>query len=174
MPNSWFRKPASPGSSSACTPSLESLATELREVRTQICDVTSATASSAWSCQSPLPQWTYKDLLAHLAVNHWLLLTLLTNAAVNQSSKFSSGFDASLVEAASSVLREEWRDRALPELIQKVEIEGKETQRLVALLVRADARERTPSSSAVDEYLAHAIPHDREHLTQLRTALRSP
>ena len=174
MPRPWFRNPASPVSPAASPLSLELLATDLRDVRAKICGVASAIPPSAWSSPSPLATWSYRDLLAHFAVNHWLLQILLANAAVDPTRQFGVEFDSPLVGAAGSVLHEEWRDRAIPELIRQVHEEGEETQRLVMRLGDMPAPDGAASSAALVAYLDQALRHDREHLTQLRTALGSP
>jgi Mycothiol maleylpyruvate isomerase N-terminal domain len=52
-------------------PWVEPIARELRETRVAISVVASAIPDAGWSYRSPNPDWTFKDLLAHLAVSHW-------------------------------------------------------------------------------------------------------
>jgi hypothetical protein len=150
-------------------PWVEPIADELRRSRSEIAEVARAIPEIAWSRPGPDPGWSYKDLLAHLAVGDWLCQTVLRAAVGNE--RFDMAISAEL-DGRNARLIEERRVRSVQDLIAEVAAEGEETQELLARLTEEDEHRRqedTPIS--LKEYLRSFPEHDSGHLAQLRTAL---
>ena len=149
---------------------VESIATKLRESRAQVTDLARSIPAEAWSRPSPLPGWTYKDLLAHLAPNEYLnpvLRAVVANEPLN-ASIFAD------VDARRAQQLEERRDRSVEELIAELEMGSEETQELLSHLTEADENRRQADIPiSLTEGLRNFLEHDHEHLAQLRTALET-
>lgn len=147
---------------------VEPIAAKLRESRAQVADLARSIPSGAWSQPSPLPGWTYKDLLAHLAATEDLravLRAVLANEPVD-ASVFGDARNAQQVE--------ERRGCSVDELIAEVATGSEETQELLSRLTEADENRRQADIPiSLREGLALFSDHDQEHLPQLRAALET-
>jgi uncharacterized protein (TIGR03083 family) len=149
---------------------VEPIAAKLRESRAQVADLARSIPAEAWSQPSPLPGWTYKDLLAHLAPSEYLntvLRAVLANELVDVSI-FAQ------VDARNAQQLEERRDRSVEELIAELEAGNSQTQELLSRLAEADeSRRQADIPMSLGEGLRGFLEHDPEHLAQLRTALET-
>ncbi len=153
------------------TPWVEPIAAQLRETRAQVVAFARAMPVDAWDKPSPAEGWTYKDMLAHLAVGDWVCQTVLGAVVAKEALDTSLVAD---IAGGNERLRQERAGRSIEELIAEVEAEGEETQSLLARLTEDDERgtqEGTPMS--LGEYLRGFPTHDERHLAELRTAVDS-
>jgi len=150
---------------------VEPVAAALRKSRADIVEVARSVPSDAWARESPLPGWTYKDLLGHLAVGDWVFQTIV--GAVTREERVDLGVLNEL-DSRNAKYREERLDRSVDELIEETEKEGAETQALLTKLSDGDEglkQEDAPMS--LGDYLRLFPSHDQDHLAQLRTALEA-
>ena len=151
-------------------PWIEAIAFDLHETRAAIARVAAAVPDARWSETSPVPGWTFKDLLAHLAVNHWMCQTLLAGLLADEARQFKPIANSSLVEATDAVLLEEQCGRTVSELLNAVAVEGHETEAMLARLRDKDEARSGHGGLTITNYLREVIDHDRMHLSQLNVA----
>jgi uncharacterized protein (TIGR03083 family) len=130
-----------------------------------------------WFLPSPLPGWTYKDLLAHLATGDWVFQWMLRGALGEETFDLMArgGFDYVNEGNASRV--GERRDTPVDDLIAELEAERAETQDLLARLpenidlaeVVGQMQDGTPVT--IEMWVKGFPRHDVGHGAQLRTAL---
>lgn len=127
-----------------------------------------------WECPSPLPGWTYRQLLAHLATGDWVLQHHLRD--VIERNAVADWPDISRGNAERLAQREHSTDRALTEEYLSMR---HETLLLISQLKREHlelsislAWEPRPSDHNVLDYLRGFPMHDRSHAEQLRPAMR--
>ncbi len=149
---------------------MEPIAAQLRESRRQIVELARATPAEAWSQPSPNPNWTYRDLLAHLAVGDWVCQTVLRAATSKEPLDMAAFAD---VDSPNALLLEERVGRSVEELIAEVAQEAEETQELLANLTEDDeVRTQEDAPMSLGEYLGGFPEHDQQHLADLRSALK--
>ena len=151
-------------------PWVEPIAAQLGESRAEIARTARRFLPDLWTMPSPLPGWTYKDLLAHLAVGDWVCQSILQAVVANKAA------DLSILNQLNERNEQYRRERAatsVEELIAELEAEGEETQELLSKLSDADEdRKQEGAPMSLGQYLKDAFPgHDRDHLDQLRTAM---
>ncbi len=148
---------------------VEPIAANLRESRADIVALARAIPSEAWKQPSPNEGWSYKDLLAHLAVGDWLCQTVLRAVVANEPMDMASIAD---LDGRNERYRQERTERSAEELIAEVEAESKETQELLSRLTEADeSRSQEDAPMKLGDYLRGFPGHDRQHLEELRKGL---
>ncbi len=153
----------------AFAPWVEPIAAQLRESRAQIAEVARSFPADAWERPSPTEGWTYKDILAHLAVGDWLCQTVL-RAAISKEPLNRDLFAD--INSQNERYRLERVGRSVDDLIAEVEAEGEDTQSLLARLTEAHEATRLGARpKGLVQYLRHFPRHDRQHLDDLRAAL---
>jgi len=149
-------------------PWVEPIAAQLRQGRAEIVELAHTIPGDAWRRQSPLPGWTYKDVLGHLAVGDWVCQTVLRS--VVEDRPFDMGILAEL-DARNARYREERLNTTVERLIAEAEAEGEETQDLLAQLNDAEEkRQQADAPMGLAEYLRMFPSHDQEHLAHLGAA----
>ena len=152
-------------------PWVEPIAAQHRESRGQVIRAARQMFPEQWRMPSPLPGWSYQDLLAHLAVGDWVCQTVLRAATANERLDMAAIAD---LDGANERYRQERAGRSVEELLTEVEEEGEDTQALLARLTEADEnRTQEDAPVGLGEYLRMFPGHDREHLAELRQALDS-
>ncbi len=155
---------------------VEPIAAKDREVRAEFLAVARTLPADAWTNASPLPDWTYKDLLAHLAGDtgtwfRYILVTVLDGGRLDPKRVE----DISNADALNAHDVEERRGRSVGELLAEFEAGGEERQALMSRLT--DAHEHLRQGEypmSFGEFLgSNPGGHVREHLAQLRTALEA-
>ncbi len=141
-------------------------------MRFDICATANDVPLSSWADTSPMRDWTYRDVLARCAINRWLLHTILTGLTVPGSREITSIPGGPVVDAATSVLHDEWRARGIEDIVRKVEAEAAETQDLIETAM-TDGLIARNASRALLECVSGAVRDDRECLDALRAALGS-
>lgn len=158
----------------AFAPWVEPVAAQLRQSRHEIVRAATQYLPEFWGWMSPLPGWTYKDLLAHLATGDWLLQSILRSVIAGEPIDVANVTSLDWVNAANAERLEERKSRTPEELVAEVEAESAETQELLAQLT--EQQEQLSQAGApvtLGQYLATFPAHDRDHLAQLRVALES-
>ena len=151
---------------------VEPIAAQLRESRGQIGQEARTLPPEVWATPSPLDGWTYKDLLAHLAVGDWVLQTVLRAVVAKEPVDVKRVTDLDKINAENARLLKERRGSSPEELIAEVEAEGVETRELLGGLTNQDENlKQEDAPVSLSQYLAGFPGHDREHLAHLRTAL---
>ena len=149
-------------------PWIEPIAAKLRESRAKIVEVAGAVPADAWGRSSPLEDWTYKDLLAHLAYPG-AQLAVLRAAADDQPVDASALGD---LDARNERRRKKREGKTIEQLVAEVEATGEELQHLLSRLTEADANRRLDDVPVVlGDRLRLMTNHDQAHLPQLRKAL---
>ncbi len=150
-------------------PWVQPIADELHKGRWEIARVARQIPAELWNVPGPLEGWTYKDLLAHLAVGDWVCQTILRAVVANERADLAV---LAQLNDRNEQYRREREGRSVDELIAEVEAEGEETQELLAGLSDADEqRKQEDAPMSLGEYLRMFPGHDREHLAQLRKAM---
>ena len=149
------------------------IAKPLREGRAQVIRAAHQMLPELWRTPSPLPGWSYQDVLAHLASSDTSGLHLVLRAVIAREP-----VDASLlseVDARNARNVEERRGRTVAELIAELEEAGEETQELLSRLTEDDQelRQEDIPMSLGEGLGGDPGGHDREHLAQFRKALDS-
>ncbi len=149
----------------------EPIAKALREGRAQVIRAAQEMFPEHWRMPSPLPGWSYQDVLAHLAVGDWVCQTVLRAATANERLNMAALAD---LDGTYERYRKERAGRSVEELLAEVEAEGEETQALLSRLTEADEhRTQEDAPVSLGEYLRTFPSHDQEHLAQFRQALDS-
>ncbi len=151
------------------TPWVQPIADELRQSRWEIARVARQVPPELWNVPSPLEGWSYRDLLAHLAVGDWVCQSILRAVIANERVDLAV---LAQLNDRNEQYRREREGRSVDELIAEVEAEGEETQELLAGLSEEDEqRKQEDAPMSLGEYLRMFPDHDRDHLAQLRKAL---
>lgn len=153
---------------------VEPVATELRETRSQIARKANQIPDEVLALPSPLPEWSYKDLLAHLATGDWVCHVILRTIVANEVLDLGTVANLDWVAQGNAERLAERKERPAQELIAEVRSHSDETQELLAQLTDAD-EERTQEGApmTLGQYLKGFPGHDRDHLAQLETALQN-
>ena len=152
-------------------PWVKPIAAQIREGRGQVIRAARQMLPEQWRIPSPLPGWSYQDVLAHLAVGDWVCQTVLRAATANERLDMAAIAD---LDGTNERYRQERAGRSVEELLAEVEAEGEETQELLSRLTEADEnRTQEDAPVSLGEYLRGFPGHDQEHLAQLRQAVDS-
>jgi len=166
------RRKANP---SVTLPAIEAAIDDLRVAHRELFRAVDSVADEAWDEPSPDPDWTYRDVLAHVASNE-----LRVHARLR--SVFGQADEAELkaindIDGWNQRAVEERRGRSVPELLDELAAHRQETLRLLS-----DFRPKhlsTPitladgSTCNVLEYIDMFTRHESEHAAQLAAARRS-
>ena len=149
------------------------IAAQIREGRAQVIRAAHQMLPELWRTPSPLPGWSYQDVLAHLASSDASDFHLVLRAVIARER-----VDASLLsepDARNARNVEERRGRSVEELIAELEEAGEETQELLSRLSEDDKelRQKDIPMSLGEGLARDPGGHDREHLAQIRQALDS-
>ncbi|MEX1253678.1 MAG: DinB family protein [Dehalococcoidia bacterium] len=155
-------------------PWVEPVAAELRETRSLIARKANQIPEEVWALPSPLPEWSYKDLLAHLATGDWVCHVILRTIMANEVLDLATVANLDWVAMGNAERLAARKERPAQELIAEVRVHNDETQELLAQLTAAD-EERTQEGApmTLGAYLKGFAGHDRDHLAQLETALQN-
>ena len=155
-------------------PWVEPVAAELRETRSQIVRKANQIPDEVWALPSPLPEWSYKDLLAHLATGDWVCHIILRTIMANEVLDLGTVANLDWVARGNAERLAERKGRPAQALIAEVRTRSEETQELLGQLTDAD-EERTQEGApmTLGQYLKGFPGHDRDHLAQLETALQN-
>jgi uncharacterized protein (TIGR03083 family) len=149
-------------------PWVEPVAAELRHTRGEIANAARLMLPDIWGWLSPLPGWTYKDLLAHCASGDWVCQRILRSAIAGE--QLDLGFLDQLNET-NAALVDERKARTPEELVAELLAMGDETQELLSqLAAEHDGLKPEGAPMSLGEFLRNFHSHDMGHLTQLKTA----
>ena len=152
---------------------VEPYAAQLRENREQVIAFACSLPAEAWDRPSPLPGWTYKDLLAHIGRGNDQTFQDLLRTVVARKPVDAKMFAVDANEANAQGVGER-RERSPDELIAELEDAGEEIQELLSQLTdeHQHLRQEDPPFH-FEGYLrfVREESHDLEHLAQLRAAL---
>jgi hypothetical protein len=127
-----------------------------------------------WALPSPLPDWSYKDLLAHLATGDWVCHIILRTIMANERLDLGTVANLDWVAQGNAQRLAERKQRTPRELIDEVRSHSEETQELLSKLTDADEqRTQEGAPMTLGAYLRGFPDHDRGHLAQLETALQN-
>ena len=152
---------------------VQPLAAQLHESRTEVLRTARRFLPEFWGAMSPLPDWSYKDLLAHLATGDWVCQHILRTVLANEPLDVANITNPDWVAEGNARFLAERKERTADELIAEVETEGEETQELLSQLTdEHEHRTQEGAPMTLGQYLRDAFPaHDRDHLQQLETGL---
>ena len=152
---------------------VEPLAAANRESRSELVRVARQVPDAVWPQPSPLPGWSHKDLLAHLAGETEKSFLQILRAVVDRKP-----VDAALLgEADEKNARdvEARRSRSVEELIVEINADGEELMELLSRLTEEDENLRQEGiPMTLGEDLSNEPGgHHREHTVPLRAAVDS-
>jgi uncharacterized protein (TIGR03083 family) len=147
---------------------VEPIATQLRGTREQIAPLAAQVPPDDWSKESAYRGWTYKDQLAHLAVSHWAIQTVL-RSIVGSERPDMSFFDR--IDEINEEHRRQRQSRSIDQLLTEARAEGEETEALLSRLTDQHAALKFGPPMTLGQVLNEFTAHDIEHLDQLRKAL---
>lgn len=152
---------------------VEQPAEQLRKSRAEIARTARQLPPEHWLLPSPLPGWTYQDLLAHLAGDTGKISSATFRAAVTGQSALDCTFlDGGDAWNARDV--QERRDLSVEELIAEIEADGAAWQDLLSQVKETDQDRRWSGfPMSLSDYLRLLMWHEDEHLKHLRTALEA-
>jgi uncharacterized protein (TIGR03083 family) len=146
----------------------------MRETRGQIVRKANQVPDEVWALPSPLPEWSYKDLLAHLASGDWICQIILRTTLANEQLDLGTIANLEWVTQGNAERLEERKQRPARELIEEVRAHSEETQELLSQLTEQDeGRTQEGAPMTLGAYLKGFPGHDRDHLAQLETALQN-
>jgi hypothetical protein len=127
-----------------------------------------------WEKPSPLPEWTYRQLLAHIATGDWVLQTHLRHIIEHNAVAPWPDVDAGNAErvhdrrfTTDRTLTEEYLSMRHETMLLLSQLKPKQLSLKIMLPWRPD-----PDDHTVLDYLAGFEFHDRLHREQLRTAMK--
>ena len=150
------------------------IADRLRDSRREVVRLASAFPEGAWELASPVPGWTYRDILAHLAEGD--VFCQMTISAVIDGQSLDLRPQSAEREQRTARILAAGRRRQVSELIHDVALEGEETQALLASLsgddehVRVIVSNSSPVPVTLGDFL-RSFAHDEEHIAHLREAI---
>ena len=132
---------------------------------------------SRWRDPSPYPDWTYKDLLAHLATGFSIRLARLRSLLETGQPGPEPDADAANAEAIAR-----HRESSPEALVEEMVRQRSEVRRLMGLLrpEHLDARTavhrqgQAPREGTLFDALEHWHEHDLEHAAELAPITRWP
>ena len=149
---------------------VEPIAEAQHAARAELAQVARSLPGDAWEQRSPNAEWTYKDLLAHMAgdtdknVHRALRMVLAGRRVAPAIFEDIDGQNARDIEAR--------RERSVEQLIAEIEADGEELEELLAQLKDEDENRRQPDIDAtLGDALRSVSGHHARHLAELRTAL---
>jgi hypothetical protein len=154
----------------------EQPAAQLRQSRAEVARTARQLLPEHWLLPSPLEGWTYKDLLAHLAIGDWVFQTMLRQT-LGIEKRLPEQATMEYVNEGNARRIAERKDASIEELIAEAEREGETTQELLSKLTGAHDPEavawRRPNGDPVtlQQWVTGFPQHDPSHLAQLKTAL---
>lgn len=149
---------------------VEPIAERMRRTREEIVELARSMPDDAWLRQSPNPDWTYHDLLAHLADDTGKNLHAALRAIGTGGDIDGALWDD--IDARNARGVTERRSHSIEQLTAEIERDGESLQSLLAQL-RSDDEHRTQNElhGTFGEFLRDGLAgHDAGHLEQLRTA----
>ncbi|MEX1195084.1 MAG: maleylpyruvate isomerase N-terminal domain-containing protein [Dehalococcoidia bacterium] len=149
-------------------------ARRFQSTRQEIVQVAREVPDDAWQLASPVAGWTFRDVLAHLAVGY-LFCDMVVRAVLDDSDHDLRPQSAKREERIATSLA---RGAALTteELIAKVLREGEETLELLSRVGESDENTPVITSRTMPDAMGLGVflsgyHHDEEHLEHLRPAL---
>ncbi len=156
-------------------PWVKPIAKTLRESRSQLIRETQQMFPEQWRMPSPLPGWSYQDILAHLGRGNDQLLQKILRTVIARERLEASIFTVD-TDAENARGVEERRERSIEELVAELKEAGEEIQELLSGLTEADeelGQDYLPMSLGDFLRLVQTEEHDLEHLAHFRPALDS-
>ena len=158
-------------------PRVRPIAERWDRVTDYLLDVARAVDPDRWGEASPYPDWTYKDLLVHLATGYTVRLGQLRGLV--EKGELGAQPDADAANAENIVRHRESSPEAL---VEEMVRQRSEVRRLMGLLrpehleVRTNVHRRgqPPQYGSFLEALQHWHEHDLEHAADLAPIMRRP
>jgi uncharacterized protein (TIGR03083 family) len=127
----------------------------------------------SWGRPSGVEGWTCHDLLAHVSGGNDQLLQILLRAVISGKPLGGEAFGTDTDEANARGV-EARRSWPIERVIAELEEGGEEVQELLSQLTEAHRNLRSGAPMTLGDFLriVHHERHDREHLEQLRAAMK--
>ena len=148
---------------------VEPIAAQLRDNRAEVVEFARSLPVEAWDEASALEGWSRKDVLAHLAGDSNKVSTAAMRSAIDPSVPHPSFGENEHVLNAKDI--EARRDTPVAELIAEIE---DDCEMWLELMSRFEDNMdcRWPGFPiSLREYLDLMVPHDRDHLGEIRAGL---
>ena len=147
------------------------IAAAFSEQRAELVDLVRSIPEEAWARTSPNEEWTYRDLLGHLATRSPRDWRLVLTAVINRTPLDPTHFPVE-DEALNEGLLGELNELSPVEVAHHLEADSEEMLELLAKLTDEDAdRRQRDFPMSLGEALGQMPEHERTHMEQLRTAL---
>ncbi len=148
---------------------VEPIAAQLRDNRAEVVEFARSLPAEAWDEPSALEGWSRKDVLAHLAGDSNKVSAAAMRSATDQSVPHPSYGENEHVLNAKDIRAR--RDTPVAELIAEIE---DDCETWLELMSRFEDNTdcRWPGFPiSLREYLDLMVPHDRDHLADMRAGL---
>lgn len=148
---------------------VEPIARTLAESRAEVVAFARSLPPERWSEPSALPGWTRKDVLAHLAGDTGKVSAAAMRSAVDPEAPHPSyGTNEHELNARDLDAR---RETPVEDLIAEIESDGETWLELMSRFDEDTDRRWPGFPISLREYLNLMIPHDRDHLAEVRAGL---
>ncbi len=149
---------------------VEPIAERMRGTRAEIVELARSLPADAWSRPSPNPDWTYHDLLAHLADDTNKNLHAALRAIADGRDIDAALFDD--IDARNAAGVRDRRSHSIEQLITEIERDGDQMRRLLSEIREEDEHRTQPEiRGTFGSFLSDGLAaHDALHRDQLRTA----
>ena len=150
---------------------VEPIAAAFREQRAELVDLVRSIPEEAWTRTSPNDEWTYRDLLGHLASRSARDWRLVLTSVISRTPLDPTDFPVE-DEALNEGLLGELNELSPVEVAQRLEADTEEFLELLAKLTDEHENQRQRDfPMSLGEALGQMPEHERMHMEQLRTAL---
>lgn len=151
---------------------VQPIAAQLAADRREVIAFARSAPADFWSRPAPVPGWTNKEILAHLAGGNDQAVQIVLRAVI--AGETPPAWLAQLDTDGENARRIEERRRwTVDELIAELVRDGDEMQDLLSRLAEDDADARCVLTPRLQDFLrivAHER-HDHEHLQQMRSTM---
>ena len=149
---------------------VEPVAADLHRERQVVAQYARGAPFDRWDAPSPLPGWSCKDIMSHLAAGTNKQLQAILRSVVSKTRLDPAIFGDDGVMNGRDV--GERRDRPIAAIIAEYEAD---TEEILDLLSQVKDDDKDLKQKDFEMSFGDALPmywrHDREHLDQLRTGL---
>ena len=151
---------------------VEPIAATFREQRAELVELVRSIPEKAWTKTSPNEEWTYRDLLGHVATRDSRDWRLVLTAVVTKTRLDPAQLPVEEETPINEGLLAQVEELSPEQVARRLEADSDEMLDLLAKLNDEDADLRQHDfPMSLGEALSQMPQHERMHMEQLRTAL---
>jgi uncharacterized damage-inducible protein DinB len=153
-------------------PWVEPVAATFQRQRAELVELVRSVPAEAWERTSPNEEWTYRDLLGHLATRDPRDWRIILTAVVTKTRLDPADLPQEEETPINERLAAEVRALSIEEISQRLEADTEGMLQLLAKLTDDDeGRKQREFPMTLGEAIKLMPQHERMHMDQLRTAL---